>query len=270
MAGTYLSQYNNAVRSYVARNIGTTGDFSGTGWLKSTSCGGDSAVAYLPCDFPEMTAGIPYYRGQMAVSTHIRSTSKPITDETRAITVVSPFKLEGKPRSDLSSIAAMVVASTKANGKDASSTDGKAYADPKTGEITMEASNVAGGDAWLRVDGGNQMAGNLQFDNTSELLRNVVGVSAMEAFAGELMYLGPISAITPSITEGVVVGMNTEVLGKLQARDQIIAGADVNVLTGNLTALSGTITAKSLKSADDPNLKFAVVKAHIVWRPLHG
>lgn len=255
MAGTYLSQYNNAVRSYVARNIGTTGDFSGTEWLKSTSCGGDSAVAYLPCDFPSMSAGVPFYRGQMFVATHIRSVSKPITAETRAISIVSPFKLAGKARSDLSGIAAMVVASTKANSKDTTSTDGKVTSDPKTGEITMEASNVAGGDAWLRVDGGNQMPNNLVLDNTSELLRNIVGVSALESFAGELMYLGPISAILPSITEGVVVGMNTDVLGKLQARDQIIAGADVNVLTGNLTALSGTIAAKSLKSVDNTSLK---------------
>ena len=255
MAGTYLSQYNNAVRSYVARNIGTTGDFSGTEWLKSTSCGGDSAVAYLPCDFPSMSAGVPFYRGQMVVATHIRSVSKPITAETRAITIVSPFKLAGKARSDLSSIAAMVVASTKANSKDATSTDGKVTSDPKSGEITMEASNVAGGDAWLRVDGGNQMKNNLVLDNSSELLRNVVGVSSLESFAGEVMYLGPISAILPSITEGVVVGMNADVLGKLQARDQIIAGADVNVLTGNLTAQSGTIAAKSLKSVDNTSLK---------------
>lgn len=255
MAGTYLSQYNNAVRSYVARNIGTNGDFSGTDWLKSTSCGGGSAVAYLPCDFPSMTAGVPFYRGQMVVATHIRSVSKPITSETRAITIVSPFKLAGKARSDLSGTAALVVASTKANSKDITSTDGKVYSDPKTGEITMEASNVAGGDAWLRVDGGNQMMASLKFDNTSELLRNVVGVSAVESFAGELIHLGPISAILPSITEGVVVGMNTNVLGRLQARDQIISGADVNVLSGDLTALSGTIAAKSLKSTDKPTLK---------------
>lgn len=255
MAGTYLSQYNNAVRSYVARNIGTTGDFSGTEWLKSTSCGGDSAVAYLPCDFPSMSAGVPFYRGQMVVATHIRSVPKPITAETRAITIVSPFKLAGEARSDLSGIAAMVVASTKANSKDATSTDGKVTSDPTSGEITMEASNVAGGDSWLRVDGGNQMQANLEFDNTSQLLRNVEGVSALESFSGELMYLGPISAILPSITEGVVVGMNTEVLGKLQARDQIIAGADVNVLTGNLIAQSGTISAKSLKSVDNTSLK---------------
>ena len=255
MAGTYLSQYNNAVRSYVARNIGSAGDFSGTEWLKSTSCGGESPVAYLPCDFPSMTVGFPFHRGQMVVATHIRSTAKPITAETRAITIVSPFKLAGKARSDLSGIAAMVVASTKANSKDETSTDGKVYADPKSGEITMEASNVAGGDAWLRVDGGNQMKAAFQFDNTSELLRNVVGVSALEGFAGELMYLGPISPLLPSITEGVVVGMNTDVLGNLQARDQIIAGADVNVLTGNLSAVSGIISAKSLKSIDNKSLK---------------
>lgn len=255
MAGTYLSQYNNAVRSYVARNIGTSGDFAGTEWLKSTSCGGDSTIPYLPCDFPSMSMGVPFYRGQMIVATHIRSVTKPITAETRAITIVSPYKLAGKARSDLSSIAAMVVASTKANSKDLTSTDGKVTSDPKTGEITMEASNVAGGDAWLRVDGGNQMPNNFILDNTSELLRNVEGVSALESFAGEVMYLGPISAILPSITEGVVVGMDTVALGKLQARDQIIAGADVNVLTGNLTALSGVISARSLKSVDNPTLK---------------
>ena len=255
MAGTVLSQYNNAVRSYVSRNIGKEGDFTGTSWLKASTCGGSSLIGYLPCDFPEMSVGIPLPRGRLQLATHIRSIAKPVTAETRAITVVTAYKLEGKARSDLSSIAALVVASTKASNKDETSTDGKVYSDPQTGEITMEASNIAGGDAWLRVDGGNAMANNLTFNNLTDTLRDIDGVSALQAFAGEILYLGPISKYLPSITEGVAVGMNTDILGKLHAREKILSSGNVNIFSGNLVVSSGTITAKTLESVDDASYK---------------
>lgn len=253
-AGNMLSQYNNAVRSFVAKNVGTSGVFSGSAWLKSTSCGGLSSVEYLPCNFPAFTSGLPYTNGNLSVVTTITSVSKGFTYETRAVSAVSPYKLNAKDRADLAGIMAIVVASSKPTETDAANTDGKANSNPLTGEITMEASNVASSDPWLRVDGGNFMTGALQMRGISASLRDVVGVSSLDSFAGELLYLGTTSGIVPSITSGVVIDSDSAILGELQARDQIVSEATINILGGNLEQGTGTVTAKALQSVDNTSL----------------
>jgi len=251
MAGTLLSQYNNAVRSYVAKNVGTSGVYSGSAWLKSTSCGGLSSVEYLPCSFPSFTSGLPYANGNLSVVTTITSVPQGFAFETRAVSAVSPYKLNAKDRADLAGIIAIVVASSKPTTADATNTDGKTNSNPLTGEITMEASNVASSDPWLRVDGGNFMTGALQMKGISSSLRDVVGVSSLDSFVGELLYLGPSSGVTPSITSGVVIDSDSAILGELQARDQIVSEATINILSGNLEQGAGTVTAKALQSVDN-------------------
>lgn len=256
LAGNILAQYNNAVRSYVSRNLGANGIYSGTDWLKSTSCGGLSSVEYVPCNFPSLSTASPFSRGGLAVQTQITSVPKGFSYETRATSSVTAYKLDTKTRADLAGVIAVVVASSKATQADVLNSDGKVSADPKTGVITLEASNVATNDPWLRVDGGNLMSGALQMGNVSPLLRNVVGAYALESFAGELLNLGPASGLTPSLTSGVVIDSDATILGELQARDQIVADASINILTGNLDQGTGSITAKALQSVDNAALIF--------------
>jgi prepilin-type N-terminal cleavage/methylation domain-containing protein len=256
LAGNILAQYNNGVRSYVSQNLGANGIYSGTDWLKSTSCGGLSSIEYLPCNFPSLSTAVPFSRGGLSVQTQIISVPKGFSFETRATSSVTAYKLDTKTRADLAGVIAIVVASSKPTQADALNSDGKVNADPKTGVITLEASNVATNDPWLRVDGGNMMSGSLKMGNVSPLLRNVVGASALESFAGELLYLGPASGLSSSLTSGVVIDSDATILGELQARDQIIADASINILTGNLDQGSGSITAKALQSVDNSTLLF--------------
>lgn len=260
LAGNILSQYNNAVRSYVSRNLGANGIYSGTDWLKSTSCGGLSSVEYVPCNFPSLSTAVPFPRGGLSVQTQLTSVPKGLSFETRATSTVTAYKVDTKTRSDLSGIIAIVVASSKPTKADVLSSDGKVSADPKTGVITLEASNVASNDPWLRVDGGNLMTGALQMSNVSPLFRNVTGAAALESFAGELLYLGPMSGLSPSITSGVVIDSDATILGELQARDQILAEATINILSGNLDQGTGTITAKALQSVDNTSLTYDLDK----------
>ena len=271
--GGYLYQYNNAIRSYLAKNIDITTPTSrvGTTWLKNTSCGGTHAVGteFLPCDFPEATSASPLPFGNLSLTTQITSAGAAPNRKVTATTTTSPFQLISKGsltvRSDLAGLSALSAAAALMTGYQRSdtgvspytaTTDSNYKADPTTGRITMTAGNNASSDVWLRTDGGNKMHATLGFDSSNAANRQIIGASRIQNLAGELFTVGAqttntkrLTAANSTVGSGVIVESDMEVVGRLLVdRSADITGA---LTVGGNATVSGNITTQRIIDLND-------------------
>lgn len=252
VVGNHLFQYNNAARSWLANNLVTsTSTKTGSSWLKSTSCvGGQSSVAYLPCDFPELTPSKPLGFGDLSLSTTVVSTGTAPNQTTTLTTQSSPFRLANKLRSDLSAVAAITAAAGLYNTMTpiAAATNGSFNSEPETAIITMVASNNGAEDSWLRTDGSNTMNNNLTFSETSpESMRAIRNASRIQSLAAQALYLGSAGGASAIGAAQVIVDANQSIIGNLVVQN--VKGGDGIVLNqGDIRAANGNVIAKNLQS----------------------
>ncbi len=255
VVGNYFFQYNNAARSWLSNNIGASGAQKiGTAWLKSTSCvGGLSAVAYLPCDFPELTTLKPLGFGEISISTTVVSVGAPPNLTTTLTTQTSPFKLAGSLRSDLSAVAAITAAAGMYDTRTpvSAATNGSFQSEPDTAIVTMVASNNGSEDAWLRTDGSNTMNNNLTFSSDSpQSMRIIRNLSRIESLAAQALYLGVAGGANETTAAQVIVDADQTILGKLMV--QSVKGGDgILVNQGNIRAANGDVIAKNIQSTSN-------------------
>ena len=253
--GSYIYQYNNAVRSALAQGlVPSTTTYLGASWLKNSTCGGVLPVGseLLPCHFPVATAADPIPYGNLSFSTAVVVTGTAPNKKYVATTMTPPFTVKsGDVRADLAGIATMSAAAALGTGIQSggsgglslfsATTDASYQSDPSTGRITFVSSNTANNDVWLRADGGNKMHATVNFDAASELDRMIVGASKIQNFAGQALFLGAGSGMTAMTAAIVVMDGNAEVLGDFRIRNHMQVDGNANVL-GN-AVVSGRISA---------------------------
>jgi prepilin-type N-terminal cleavage/methylation domain-containing protein len=256
--GNVLFQYNNGVRSFLAKNNGLANSTQfGSAWLKNTTCGGPWAVGaeYLPCNFPAATAASPIKFGRLSLSTSIVGSGAVPNRKVTATTTTSAYTLShaGTPeiRSDLSGIAAITASSGGLLNSSGTAyklaTDASYSSNPLNATITMTASNNADQDIWLRTDGGNSMHANLNFDSADPASRQITGASRIQNLVAQALYLGSPTGIAALSGAGVVVDANTEVIGNMRIRNTLWVDNGVTV-TGSVSA-SGSVIAQGNVSA---------------------
>lgn len=263
IVGGLIFQYNNAVRSALARDLATisAGTYTGSNWLKSNTCpgtGGSQPVGseLLPCDFPDATAINPIPFGSIVLSTNVVITGTAPNLKFTATTSSSAFKIQDtdgsvRTRADLSGLAVLTAASAMNSGYQSAvggglspysaTTDARYSADAITGKMTFVASNNAYNDTWLRTDGSNQMHAALQFDSTNPANRAIIGASSIQNLAGQAIRIGNGSGLSSVTTSGVIVGSSAEVLGDFRIRNTLVVDGNASV-AGNIST-PGTITA---------------------------
>lgn len=247
-SGQYLLQYNNAVREWVSANIGAPAATKiGSAWLKSTSCpGGLSAVAYLPCYFPNATVASPIPGGALNLTTTITSTGTAPNLITVATTVTSPYKVKGSQvRSDLSGLAALTATSGSQNtDPTGGSVDGTIKSTVSTGVITLVASNSGATDPWLRTDGSNTMNANLAFTSTAASnMREIQGVSRLQNAAVSALTIGNSGGAAAGYT--TTIDANSTLTGDLVVQNNGSATAGILVSKGSMRTGNGAITASA-------------------------
>lgn len=249
VVGNTLFQYNNAARAWLSNNIGAGSPAiikTGTAWLKSTSCvGGQSAIAYLPCDFPDASAGTPITFGNLGLTTTIVSTGAAPNQITTLTTQSTPFVAGSQKRSDLSAVAAITAAAGQYDTRTPmpAATNGSFKSDPATAVITMTASNNGSSDAWLRTDGSNTMNNNLRFNPAvAGSMRTVQGVSRLSSLLTEALFLGPLGGASAATASQVIVDADQTIVGKMIVNN--VKGGDGILLTnGNIRASGGSVFA---------------------------
>jgi prepilin-type N-terminal cleavage/methylation domain-containing protein len=263
--GSYIYQYNNAVRNFLAKNPDiASGSRSGTAWLKNTSCGGFLAIGseYLPCSFPIASVATPIPFGRISFNTVIDATGVAPKRKLTATTITEPFTLSrnGTPevRSDLSAVAAIAAAAGGMTGykTDTSggvtpygaTTDASFNSDPLTARITMVSSNRADNDIWLRTDGGNKMHASLAFEDADPLNRQILGTSRIQNLASQALYIGSPTGIAPISGAAVIVDANQETIGNLRVRNSLTVDNGASV-TGNVTASNNISAGGSVSAA---------------------
>ena len=273
--GSYIYQYNNAVRNFLAKNPDiASGSRSGTAWLKNTSCGGFLAIGseYLPCSFPTASVATPIPFGRISFNTVIDATGVAPKRKLTATTVTEPFTLSrnGTPevRSDLSAIAAIAAAAggmtgymTNASGgvtPYGATTDASFNSDPLTARITMVSSNRADNDIWLRTDGGNKMHASLAFEDADPLNRQILGTSRIQNLASQALYIGSPTGIAPISGAGVIVDANQEIIGNLRVRNSLTVDNGASV-TGNVSVTNNVSAGGSISAAGNTTAGGAVV-----------
>lgn len=212
--GTELFQYSNGVRKYIADNYSTeiialgTGGTSarnGTGWLRSNACGGGSAPQnYVPCNMGDTTTA-----GKIPLNTVLRESSGTLIAQAD----YGPITVEGEPRHDLAALAALTAAGgTLNNGLPSGASATASFSTDPTGaaipfgviRITIDQNGAD--DAWLRVDGTNQMQSNITFNpGNAAAFRGLVNLSAIRNtnadiandqidFSSAISFVGPNTA----------------------------------------------------------------------------
>lgn len=271
--GVDLYVYNNAVRNWLSENISTTAlnvTRNGTTWLKPDTCGGSSGRVdgYIPCSFPDASSANPMKFSNMVLTTVLTRTFTPAGGvQTTGVTTTTPFRVSsragaaGDIRADLSGLAAITAASGVISAAqmtpNMATTDGVFKSNPVTAVITMEASNRADSDAWLRTDGGNSMNNNLKFTTTlANNLRQIMGASRIQSNGPtDILFIGNKNSNTAMPTDGdgsgvalatsaagresVVVDANARIYGRLRTNGAITA------LSGNITASNGNVVAST-------------------------
>lgn len=251
-AGGALFEYNNAVRAWLAQNPDPSPvTYSGSAWLKSTSCGGLLAVAYLPCTFSDATVASPITYGRLSLQTIIEKSGVGAAQRVKATTITTPYMNRGgQARSDLSGLATIVAAagSTQSSTPVLMSTDGSYKSDPFTAAITMVASNNASNDIWLRTDGSNTMNNNLRFKpENGGNLREIQNVSRIQNIALSALYLGNSGGALSG--NSVIVEADQGLLGAMTISNQRGLADAVTVQRGNLRLQAGGITASGAISS---------------------
>lgn len=173
VSGSQIGQYTNALREYVASQVGAAGtpvDQAGVDWLKDSGCGGlatNPAGGYLPCSFAPQTP-----LGQAFATAFVRAGSV-----LTATVSMSQIQLIMKP--NYTGVLASKVAEYANSNPSSLSTPASgtffehqanpgvnlfaagAELDPNFGVIQSQVANNPVTDAWLRTDGSNQMLANL-------------------------------------------------------------------------------------------------------------
>lgn len=256
--GGQLFQYNNAVRSALAKNPPMTSvTYTGSAWLKSSACGGmlSNGEEYLPCDFPLATGTNPIPFGHLALTTVVAVTGNAPDKKVTATTSTSAFSVADsglmRVRSDLAGIAVLSAASAVGTGVQnisggatpvAATTDSRFNSDPLTGVMTFVSSNTAANDIWLRTDGSNSMHSSIVFDSADPYSRQILGASVIQNIAGHALHLGTGSGLSAVTSAGVIVDSSAEILGAFRVRDSLaVDGA--TTITGKLTANGGISTS---------------------------
>lgn len=252
--GVKLYEYNNAVRAWLSQNVGAANGLrpAGSAWLKPVTCpGGTSPIAYLPCNFPDMTLGSPMRFGQIAVQSDVITTGV----APNQITTVTTKTLGGftvlngaSPtlRTDLAGLASVVAAAGGVNSVSPmlASTDGSVTSDPSNGIITMEASNNGATDAWLRTDGSNTMNSNITYKATNPTnMRELTNVSRVQSLASEILYLGGVGSLAAG--QSVVVAANQSVNGVLTVDNLMSNPTGMAVTRGDVLAQQGRVVAST-------------------------
>lgn len=245
-AGGKLFEYNNAVRSWMAKNPNASNStHSGSSWLKSTDCGGVNAVGFISCNFPDSTPASPIDFGKLELKTVIEIQGAGAERRIVATTTTSPYlNAKRQPRSDLSGIAAIIAAagSTQSSTPILMSTDGQYKSNPSTAAITMTASNNASNDIWLRTDGSNTMNNNLKFNSTlSADRREITNVSRIQNIALSTLYLG--NANGSLVGSSVIVDADQGLLGAMTISNVRNQADALTLSKGNLRLNSGGISA---------------------------
>ena len=250
--GLKISQYNNAVRSLIVKSPNlASGQKVGSAWLKSTDCGGPfpKGSEFLACDFPAATVADPIKYGLLSLNATIDVTGTGSDKRVTVTTVTTPFTVmestRRKVRSDLSGVAAITAASATETGY----SSGSSYnSNPADARITMVASNKADNDVWLRTDGGNKMHANLQFDNPDSSGRQIVGASRIQNLAGQILYLGAPSGVSPVWGGGLVVDSNAEIIGDVLMRRTLNVQSNASV-SGSAWVGAGISTNGAVSAA---------------------
>lgn len=252
ITGVHLYEYNNAVRAWISQNVGAASGPkpTGTAWLRSTTCGGTSAVGYLPCNFPEMDAATPMRFGQLQINSSVSTAGATPNQTTTVTSTTTPFRVATGSvtalRTDLAGLAGVVAAAGGVNSLSPmlASTDGSVSSDPATGIITMQASNNGASDAWLRTDGSNTMNGNIVYKATNPAsLRTLTNVTRVQALASEILYLGNADGYWSG--QNVVVSANQNVNGILTVDNLSNSPTGLSVSRGDVIASTGRVIAES-------------------------
>ena len=265
--GGLIFQYNNAVRSALAQDLSTvtSGTYQGSGWLKSSSCGGQRTPGkeLLPCDFPMATSISPIPFGRLEFTTNVVVTGTSPNLKFTATTSTSPFIVgeigdNFKVRADLAGIAVLAAASAMNSGYQSAAgggitpysatTDARYNSEPLTARMTFVASNNAYNDVWLRTDGSNRMHASLQFDGASPSDRSIIGASSIQNLAGQAIRIGNGSMLTPATSYGVIVGAGAEVLGDFRVRNTVTVDGAASFQSG--VSVAGNVSATGRVTGD--------------------
>ena len=171
---TKMATYVSAVRKFAAENPGAaTGTQTGVDWLRDSSCGGSASKPYLPCG-----TGMTLSYGQ-TYTANIASAGSGLQID---VTFGAP-EIGGDPKPKLAAIMASNANGATGTAQDPSQDTFFSFdADVSTGEVTATVNSNASLDSWLRRDGSNKMAGDLDMDdneiqNAEKVTSNATGVA---------------------------------------------------------------------------------------------
>jgi hypothetical protein len=243
--GVQMFQYNNAVRGWVSNNpLATDGLRQGSGWLKPASCGGGSAVEYLPCTFPDATTANPIMFGKLTLTTELKRITSGGVTHLLATTTSTGMQVGGKTRADLAGLAIITAAAGSVSGTTPvlMATESSFKSDPISAVMTMTAGSTPNNDAWLRTDGSNTMNSNLTFNASSAPgVRQVNNVSRLSGMGAEPLYLGLSGgALAGNV---IVVDGDQSVLGNQIISNNRNLATAIMAVRGDIVANSGNVRA---------------------------
>lgn len=241
VTGGQLYQINNAIREWVAANIGAPSQtLTGTAWLKSTSCaGGTGTINYLPCNFPDGTTTNPLPYGRLAITSNVVTTGVAPNQVTKVTTTTSPYIIKaGVVRADLAGLAAVIAAAGSQTAASQGATDSTYNSNMTSGVITLTTGNGGSTDAWIRTDSSNTMNASLRFNSgLPAAQREIWYTSRLQNIAANALTLGNPSG--GALGYGVVVDANQSVQGALAIQNVTNAANGLNIQRGDLRTLGG-------------------------------
>jgi prepilin-type N-terminal cleavage/methylation domain-containing protein len=222
-AGVKIAQYNAAVAAFINGSLPNVplGNYQNTAWLKdaATCPGATGAIAYLPCSFEDFIG--------MDLAGYNTTITQPNPPFFRAVTNVGAVLTDGRPDGGLG--GAVVRAAESWIGLNSLRLQAERQAgisrydiDENTAIITATVDTATNADAWLRRDGTNAMAADLNaggFDVTNARDANAGrNVTANTAGAGGDMQIantnngtGPMS-LAGALQGGNIVGQGAAVV----------------------------------------------------------
>ncbi len=232
--GKLMVTYVNATRGYLSDNaaaiaaLATPVTYASSSWLKSTSCPtpGTAAKAYLPCDFPDTLplgvtlsatkqAGIGG-RAEINTKTSVISVSATTRED---LAGVATMAANGEPLTG-PSVLSNIIATRFTHGTGANA-----------GRVLASVSNAPTTDAWLRTDGSNAMAANLNMGGNS-----ITGAANISA-SGNI-----------STTGGNITTDNGFIRAKGDGTTRSDPATGSTYKTGDIAAYGGDVVAKPISS----------------------
>lgn len=211
--GTKLLTYNSAVQQWVSKNPDAVSQGNALNVSKL------KAQGFLPDNFPDT---IKF--GDIELNTDVKVTGGKVEAVTKT---VDPFTVGGKVRPELAAMATLMAAagmgSIDVPSYLTTNATYKSYPveteEYPAGTIIMTASNTPANDVWLRSDGSNTMDNVMTFNpDIGASFRGISNLAKISSLGGEKL----------------VVDADTEILGQLIAKKEIIAESTIKA-TGNIT-----------------------------------